>query len=738
MPQINEANDSRTNANIEWNFKKQDENIVSSLSKELNINSMTTRVLINRGYDTKEKMTKFLTKPSDILHDPFLMLDMDKAVERLNRAKLHGEKIMIYGDYDVDGISATCAIYFFLKRLEFDVCYYIPDRFEEGYGINKDALDKACANKINLIVTVDTGITAAEEAEYAKTIGIDIIVTDHHDCPQVLPDVCAVVNPKRADSGYPFKELAGVGVAFKLICAYNQRYNNNFSDRILFDEYFEFAAMGTIADIMPLTDENRVLTYIGLKSMRDSKNHGIQAILDCCYKSKSDREKEDKNKIVPAETVSYGIAPRINAAGRLDKASKAVELFMSANAEAAEMMADELSNLNRQRQQTEKDIFAQAVEKMCEDGNKDCGNKIKVLYHEQWNQGVIGIVASKLADKYDKAIVLLTKDSDNICKGSCRSVKNINITEALKACSDVLIKYGGHELAAGLTVEHKNIEELSKRLNEYVDINNINIEKTKVYDIDCEIGIETINLKCVNELSMLEPFGVGNPVPVFGICGCEIASVIPIGDNRHIKLILKSNDITFEALNFNVEPHNFKFGEGDCIDIICNIGINSFLGKESVQYIVRDIRYNKAYTENYIKSAENYKKFYLDEKTELDKSNIPDREDFKAVYIFLLKMLPKAKTCTINSDIYRFKKKFGSACKSEISYFKFRIILDIFSETNILNIDYLDENNIRSIKINIMQEKIDLENTEIYKRLNFLFEKREFQDASRQNKDSQN
>ena len=694
---------------IEWNFKEQDESVVLSLSKELNINTLTVRVLINRGYDTKEKMIKFLTKPADILNDPFLMPDMEKAVERLNKAKLNGEKIMIYGDYDVDGISATCVLYFYLKRLEFDVCYYIPDRFEEGYGINKDALNRACDSNINLIVTVDTGITAAEEAEYSKTIGIDIIITDHHDCPQILPDVSAVVNPRRDDCNYPFKELAGVGVAFKLICAYNQRYN---SEDIIPDEYYEFVAMGTIADIMPITDENRVLTYIGLKAMRDSKNYGIQAILDCCYKTKSDREKEDKNKIVPAETVSYGIAPRINAAGRLDKASKAVELFMSDNAKSAEIIADELSNLNKQRQQTEKDIFIQAVNKM-----RDDGKKIAVLYHENWNQGVIGIVASKLADRYDRAIVLLTKDNDNVCKGSCRSVKNINITEALKACSDVLIKYGGHELAAGFTVEYKNIEELNKRLNEYVDDNNINIENTKVYDIDCEVDIEEVNLKCVAELSQLEPFGIGNPVPVFAICDCEIVSVIPIGDNRHLKLMLKSQNFSFEALNFNVEPQNFKFSEGDCIDIICNIGINSFLGKESVQFIIRDIRYNTAYSKNYIEAAESYKKFYLDEKIEIDGNSIPDREDFKTVYIFLLKIFPKAKVCSINSDVYKFKKKFSVFCKSEISYFKFRIILDIFNETNILNIEYYDENSIRSIKINKMQTKIDLEKSEIYKRL---------------------
>ena len=698
MPQIN----------IEWKFKEQAEAAVLSLAKELDVNPLTARILINRGYDTKEKMIKFLTKPASMLHDPFLMPDMEKAVERLNEARLNGEKIMIYGDYDVDGISATCVVYFYLKQLDFDVSYHIPDRFGEGYGINKEALNRACDNKVNLIVTVDTGITAVEEAEYARRLGIDIVITDHHDCPSVLPDVCAVVNPKRKESVYPFRELAGVGVAFKLICAYNKRYEINTS----LSEYFEFVAMGTIADIMPLTDENRALTYIGLKSMRDSKNHGIQAILDCCYKVKSDRDWEDKTKIVPAETISYGIAPRINAAGRLDKASRAVELFMSKDAKGAEMIADELSSLNKQRQQTEKDIFAQAVDKIC-----DNGSKIAVLYHENWNQGVIGIVASKLADKYDKAIVLLTKDSDNVCKGSCRSVKNINITEALKACSDVLIKYGGHELAAGLTVEYKNIQELERRLNKYVDENNISIESTKVYDIDCEINIEEINLRCVNELSLLEPFGVENPVPLFALCDCEILSVIPIGDNKHLKLMLKSNNSTFEALNFNVEPQSFKFSAGDCIDIICNIGINNFLGKESVQFIVRDIKYNKAYRKNYIEATENYNKFYLDEKIELDKNSIPDREDFKTVYVYLLKIFPKAKICSINSNIYIFKKRFSALSKSEISYFKFRIILDIFNETNILSIEYFGENSIRSIKINKLQTKIDLENSQIYKRL---------------------
>jgi len=700
----------------EWNIAVHDKKQVAQIAGDFKISELTAKLLINRGYDTKEKISVFLNKSKDLLHDPFLMSDMEKGIERIHKAFIQNKKVMIYGDYDVDGISSVCVMYMYFKNIGLDVCYYIPDRFEEGYGINKDAVKKAKENNINIIITVDTGITAAGETQYAKELEIDVIITDHHECPKILPEAVAIINPKKPDCQYPFKELAGVGVAFKFISAYNIKYGNNKNNdnNIDIDDYYEFVAMGTVADIMPLADENRIMVDIGLKKMRNSKNFGINAILESYFKYKG-------KKSVSTDIIGFYISPRINAAGRLAKADRAVELFLSESAAAAEIIAEELSVLNRKRQETEKDIFIQAENELSHIENKE-KKKIIILCNDNWNQGVIGIVASKLSEKYNKAFILFTKDASGIYKGSCRSVKNINIIEMLAVCSDILIKYGGHERAAGLSAEYKNITELEKRLNDYADKNNINIIDEKLYNIECEADVENITCDTVRELEILEPFGNNNPVPFFAVINCKILNIVPIGDNRHIRIEFICGKFLFEAVYFNMEPGRFEYNKYDIIDIACNIGINEFMNREKVQYIIRDIRLNEKYNHDYLIEKENYIKFKENDfniNFKLNKNDIPVKEDFKSVYIFLLNFFKKD---FLYDQIYNINKlhvKFYDYSKILISRFKFRIILDIFNETDIIYAEH-DFENINKIKINNKSVKINLDNSEIYIKLKSL------------------
>ena len=705
----------------EWNIASHDEEQVAKITNEFKISEMSAKLLINRGYTADnpaetERTRTFLDKPKDLLHDPLLMSDMERGIDRINKALINKEKVMIYGDYDVDGISSTCIMYMYLKNLGLDICYYIPDRFEEGYGTNKEAVKKAKDNNINLIITVDTGITAVSETEYAKELGIDVIITDHHECPKILPDAVAVINPKKPDDIYPFKELAGVGVAFKFISAYNIRYGGNNLKNL--EDYYEFAGMGTVADIMPLIDENRVMVDVGLKKMRNSENFGINAILDGFFKYKGKRS-------VSADNVGFYISPRINAAGRLAKADRAVELFLSEDTTAAEIIAEELSVLNRQRQETEREIFIQAENELSHIGDKD-KKKIIVLCNEKWNQGVIGIVASKLSEKYNKAFILFAKDAGGVYKGSCRSVRNINITELLSACSDILIKFGGHERAAGLSAEYENITELDKRLNDYADENNIEIVEEKLYNIECEIDVENITCDIVREFEILEPFGNYNPVPLFAVLNCRILNITPIGENRHVKIEFSCGKFLFEAVYFNMEAERleYNYNKYDYVDIACNVEINEFKNREKVQYIIRDIRLNEKYNHDYITEKENYNKFInnnFDIKLKLNKNDIPFKEDFKSVYIFLLNSFKKDILYDSEYNINKMQGRFYDYSKNSVSRFKFRIILDIFNEMNIIYIEH-DFDIIKKFKINNQSGKIDLDNSEIYiklKSLNF-------------------
>lgn len=557
-----------------WLLKEFDKSRVLEISKKFKISPLTSIVLYNRGVREDDQIESFLSKDLGTLYDPFLMRDMDKAVGRINAAKEAGEKITIYGDYDVDGITAIAILYKYLSGLGVDVDYYVPDRMQEGYGVNRDALDKIKAKGSTLIITVDTGITAVEECEYATEIGLDVIVTDHHECKERIPQVYAAIDPKRKDCEYPFKSLAGVGVVFKLI----QALDKNSSLYDLMEDYADLMCLGTVADISPLVDENRVIVTEGLKRFKRTKNIGLKALIDV----------STNGKAITTSTIGYIIAPRINASGRLGCASRSVELFLTDDKENAEKLANSLCEDNSLRQQTEQKMFKEALEYIEEHAEvKD--DKVIVIPHENWHHGIVGIVSSKITEKFYKPSILFAIDGDE-AKGSGRSVSGLNLFGALENCSDLLEKFGGHELAAGLTIKASNIEEFRKRINEYSkdEIGEEMLVPTIV--LDAAIKVPYITIDTVHDINKLQPFGVDNPTPGFAVRNIKIHKISVMSEGKHLRMTLLKEGRYLDAVGFGMGEYFHHLEEGDFIDVAFALDINDYKGFQNVQLILKDIK----------------------------------------------------------------------------------------------------------------------------------------------------
>ena len=483
---------------------KQD---IRALAQGLQMSELCAKLIYNRGFKTVEQAERFLKNEESQLHDPFLMMDADKAVARIRRSIERHEKTVIYGDYDVDGVTAVSVLYLYLKEQGADVSYYIPSRNGEGYGLSCAALDRLKADGVEFIITVDTGITANEEADYATSLGIDMVITDHHECRAELPRACAVVNPHRPDCAYPFKELAGVGVIFKVICALEmdacRRAGRPVIDgvRRISYAYADLTAIGTIADVMPLVDENRLIVALGLRLIAKTERHGLAALIEASTSQgaksvnlSSGVRSAPRKKKITSSLIGYGIAPRINAAGRISNASKAVELLLAEDSENAARMAQELCEINRCRQVEENRIAEQAYQRIEQSHDFD-RDRIIVLEDNGWQQGIIGIVSSRITEKYGLPSILISFDGtarsedscEDIGKGSGRSIKGLNLVEAMNHCEDLLVKYGGHELAAGLTIERGQVDAFRRRINEYaaekLDEKSLAVQ----LEADCEV-----------------------------------------------------------------------------------------------------------------------------------------------------------------------------------------------------------------------------------------------------------
>lgn len=552
-----------------WNIAGYERSRAVELCKR-GINPLVAVLLSSRKADEGD-IKKLIGQEECQIYDPFLLKDMDRAVERIKKALEKNEKIAVYGDYDVDGITSSCMLTDYFRSKGLKCVLYIPERLGEGYGIRKNTLQEMKNLGIDLVVTVDCGMTAVEETEFAKSIGLDIVITDHHECAERLPDAPAV-NPKRPDCEYPEKSLAGVGVAFKLICAVEG------ADRTedMINEYSDLVAIGTIADVMDVTGENRTLIKRGIEVAKKCNRQGIAAL---CRASGVDPTQMTVNAI------GFVIAPKINAAGRIGSTDVAVDLILSDNREDAEAFATELCALNKQRQQLECEMFREAIKKFESAGNME--GPI-VLSSANWHQGIAGIVASRLTEKYHKpAVVICIKDG--VGRGSCRSYGDFDLFSAVEYAGDYLENYGGHKAAAGITVEEKNIEPFASKLSEFY-AEYIRIGEKTVYDVDFEVikpGLLTIDN--VESLKTLEPFGSGNPSPLLCIMGAEAQCVTALSGGKHMKFKIRKNGESFECVFFGKSPEEIGLESGDTVDVAFLPQINDYKGRRSVQLLMTDV-----------------------------------------------------------------------------------------------------------------------------------------------------
>lgn len=696
-----------------WIIREQDEQAVSELCSSLGVLPITARVLCNRGYNDPQRAAIFIDKSESFLHDPLLMKDMDKAVSRIMHAIESGEKITVYGDYDADGVTSVSMLLRYFRDREINADFYIPSRESEGYGVNCDAIDTIAASGTKLIITVDTGITALEGVEHSNALGIDVVVTDHHQCPETLPNAIAVINPHRADCGYPYKELSGVGVAFKLICALELARENGgeYSLDIIKDicrSYVTLAAIGTIADVMPVTGENRIIIHMGLGLLRGTEDVSMKALLSAAgIETDSGRNKKSVLKRISVSSIAFGVAPRINAAGRMGDAGRAVQLFMTESPMLADAIAEELCALNLERQATENAIFKEA-EAFLSKNRYILDSDVLVIAGDDWHHGVIGIVAAKLTERYGKPCVLISfpKDSDE-GGGSARSIVGFDIFTAFCACGDFLVKFGGHELAAGLTIKRESTDAFRDAINAYAKEAFAAGMPEAVCEIDCVASESDINMVVANELTRLEPYGAGNPTPVFLLKNAQIADITLLKDNKHTKLMIKIGDTLVPALFFGRNLISEGYECGDSADIVLNLDINEFRGLSSVQIMGKDIRFGKDTLLEYIE-AEEYAENIILGREVCASEDYPIRDDFVQLYKFLQKNVTEENT--------EINIKAALCVLSSISFVKMKIMMAVFEASGLLTaskcsgMTYL-------FSLPKVTEKIDITNSRLLKEI---------------------
>ncbi len=690
-----------------WTVGSYDKTKVSELMNSLSLREFLCKILVSKGFDTPETADAYLNSNINNLADPFLLKDMDKAVDRIKAAVSSKEKIMIYGDYDVDGVTSVAALYKYLTFKGAEVHCYIPERINEGYGLNVSAIEKFASDGIKLIITVDSGITAHEEIEYAKSLGIDVVITDHHECREELPEAVAVVNPHRHDSLYPFCELAGVGVVFRLICAYEGAKNlTNIASK-----YSDIVALGTVADVMPIVGENRIIVKHGLASLAVTKNKGLCSLIEQTFAER----KSGQKKIITANSIGFGLAPRINAAGRIGDVNKALKLLITDSKAEADEIASYLCAVNRERQLVENMIFEEAVN-MIESGHDFDNDKVIVLVSEKWHLGVIGIVASKITERYKLPSILISVDGE-VGKGSGRSVKGFNINEAISECKSHLIKYGGHELAAGLTIDKNKVDDFRRAINEYAK-KSFDFDSVCSYlDADFEIDVSEITVEHAKEITQMEPFGLQNPLPVFCIKDVKISELYPIGDGKHLKMIIEKNGYTATALYFGMSEERFKFVEGDMCDMMCTMDINDFRGTLSVQVVVKDVRS----TEKDNLSLSHDKMIFqeiLKEKGETARENVPVMSDFKACFLYIKSAIKEFDTpmaFDIRKTARDVSRKYGINC----SFLKLAIILLVFEEKGLVSVDF-DEFDTAHVTLNKTEGKVNIEDSDVLSKIKII------------------
>jgi len=655
-------------------------------------------VLSARGFGSPEEARAFVSCGTDVLHDPFLLRDMDLAVARVKAAIGRGERVAVYGDYDVDGITATAMMVRVLRGLGFEApAAYIPDRVEEGYGINSAALRTLRDEGVSLVITVDTGVTAIEEAEYARSVGLDLIITDHHECREKLPDAHAVVNPHRPDCPYPFKQLAGVGVAFKLACA----LSGADADEML-DLYGDLVCVGTVADVMPVTGENRAIVGYGLKKIAGDRSSGIYQLL---------KKAGAHDRRMSSTVISYSLAPRINAAGRMGRAKSALDMFLAEDGKSCEGAAELLCELNLTRQQAENTIMAEAEKLLRAD---DMQGAALVLAGRDWHQGVVGVVASRLADRYSKPVFLISLDDEGKGKGSARGVPGLNLCAAIEGCAELCTNYGGHELAAGFTLKPGVVGEFREHIEGYVSAHAAEITPRAACPVDAEADPWELTKRNVEDLSLLEPYGTGNPTPVFAMYGAVVTGVVPLGNGRHTRLEIDKDGIGFKTVYFGISPEALGVRAGDLIDVAFTPDINEFRGLSTVQLLIQSVRLSGG--ERECEAMDAYHRHLSGEKITPKEAKLlyPSREDFTAVWRFLKRCAPEGLV----------RDAGGPACRralreSGIDAAGARTLfcLDVFVECGLLTYTWEGEQDLLEVKLAESADKADLGSSKLLRAL---------------------
>ncbi|MBO4284346.1 MAG: single-stranded-DNA-specific exonuclease RecJ [Clostridia bacterium] len=696
-----------------------------ALTQALGINPVVSRLLWNRGYRTPEDAKAYFSLANEMLGDPFVLTDMDRATERIVRAISSHERITVYGDYDVDGVTSVTALLLYLRSKGGDVGYFIPNRFDDGYGVSDAAVSQLAADGTKLIVTVDTGITANSEVQTAKSLGVDFIVTDHHECCGDLPDAYAVVNPHRPDCPYPFKELAGVGVVFKLLCALEEKLSG--VDRItavntVALEYADLIAVGTIADVMPIIGENRLIVKLGLETISRRPRPSLAALIDMVGAKGDQRDalKKKKQQKITSSFIGFTVAPRINAVGRVRSASLAVEFLLSEDPGRATELAEVLCDANRERQEEENRIVRDAFA-MIEAEHDFAKDPVIVLSSDEWHHGVIGIVASRITEHYGLPSILVSFEGgddpypspDDIGKGSGRSVKGLNLFDALSSCENLLAKYGGHELAAGLSIRRDDFPAFRERINDYARERLTHDALIPTLDADCEVSFDELTLDLAKEIEGMEPFGVGNPTPTFVSRDLIVREIIPISGGKHTKLLVGAGDLSFEAMCFRMTESALDLYVGEKVDLLYTVGINEYAGRRSLQMIVKDRQTPVGAADRFDRERDALSRILSGEEPDGVTVPVPERNDFAAVYRLIREYVAMGERYFPMRGMLSRLSRDPSV---PFGYLKLGLILHIFAELNIVTLTE-EGKDLYLVGLCNSQRKVDLEKSEILARV---------------------